>query len=160
MRPQGELKRDASLIGDDFSARLKNSYLISTQSQHAVTLMKPFLMPAITTANVTVAVKEIEKSIEFYKSIGLTLKQRWEDYYAQVASPGVVIGLHPGRGEKDNQGAVSIGFGVDKLDEIRETLTALKVPFRTTEDKSGNFISFSDPDGTPLYFMQSKVGDW
>ena len=49
----------------------------------------------ITESNVTINVKDMEKSISFYLSLGLTVKNRWGNHYAQLAVPGVVIGLHP-----------------------------------------------------------------
>ncbi len=46
-------------------------------------------------ANVTIMVKDMDSSVSFYQSIGLTLKQRWSNYYAQLTAPGITIGLHP-----------------------------------------------------------------
>ena len=46
-------------------------------------------------SNVTINVKDLDKSISFYESIGLTTKNRWGNFYAQLAAPGIVIGLHP-----------------------------------------------------------------
>src|SRR5438034_8167380 len=57
------------------------------------------------------------KSIDFYKDIGLQLKQRWDNHYAQVEAPGVVIGLHPAKEETNTSTAISIGFGVDSRSE-------------------------------------------
>ena len=60
-------------------------------------------MYTIKTANVTIMVKDMDKSIDFYtKGLGLELKQRWNNHYAQVSSPGVVIGLHPAK-ESNNE---------------------------------------------------------
>jgi catechol-2,3-dioxygenase len=39
-------------------------------------------------ANITVNVKEMETAISFYQSIGLTVKNRWGNYYAQLTAPG------------------------------------------------------------------------
>ncbi len=117
-------------------------------------------MYKITTSNVTVMVKDMDKAIDFYKAIGLSLKQRWENHYAQVEAPGVVIGLHPAKETRNNGAGVSIGFGVDELAPVKAKLDELKIKYDSSGDKAGNFLSFKDPDGTPLYFMQSKVGDW
>ena len=46
-------------------------------------------------SNITINVKDIDKSISFYQSIGLKIKNRWGNHYAQLSAPGVVIGLHP-----------------------------------------------------------------
>jgi len=117
-------------------------------------------MYTITTSNVTVMVKDMDKAVEFYKAIGLELKQRWNNHYAQVAAPGVVIGLHPAAETGNNSANISIGFGVEKLDDVKEKLNELHVKFDVSGDKAGNIVNFSDPDGTPLYFMESKIGSW
>ena len=118
-------------------------------------------MYKIDTANVTIMVKDIQRSIDFYvDGLGLTLKQRWDDHYALVSAPGVVIGLHPSKGQVTSAQGISIGFGIATLADAEKRLKELQVSYDTTEDKAGNFASFTDPDGTPLYFMQSKVGDW
>ena len=75
-------------------------------------------------ANVTLNVKNLDKSISFYESIGLTVKNRWANYYAQLAAPGIVIGLHPTSDAnlKDNSGNVSIGFTLDDFEEAKSSL--------------------------------------
>jgi len=117
-------------------------------------------MYTITTSNVTVMVTDMDRAIDFYKAIGLQLKQRWNNHYAQVSAPGVVIGLHPAEKAGNADSSVSIGFGVENLDEVKNKLKELNVKFDVSGDKAGNFVSFHDPDGTPLYFMQSKIGEW
>ena len=74
-------------------------------------------------ANVTLNVKNLDKSISFYESIGLTVKNRWANYYAQLAAPGIVIGLHPTSDAnlKDNSGNVSIGFTPDDFEEAKSS---------------------------------------
>ena len=48
-------------------------------------------------ANITINVKDMYKSIAFYESIGLVVKARWDNYYAQLVAPGIVIGIHPAK---------------------------------------------------------------
>ena len=117
-------------------------------------------MYTITTSNVTVMVTNMDRAIEFYKAIGLELKQRWNNHYAQVSAPGVVIGLHPSEKSGNATTNVSIGFGVENLDEVKKRLMELDVTFDVSADKAGDILGFHDPDGTPLYFMQSKIGSW
>ena len=118
-------------------------------------------MYSIHTSNVTVMVKDMDKAVNFYvEGLGLSLKQRWENHYAQVAAPGVVIGLHPSDKNTERPDGVSIGFGVDRLADAEKRLQELEIAYERSEDKAGIFASFRDPDGTPLYFMQSKVGNW
>ena len=44
-------------------------------------------------ANVTINVKDMDTSVSFYQSLGLDVKNRWGNFYAQLAAPGIVIGL-------------------------------------------------------------------
>jgi catechol 2,3-dioxygenase-like lactoylglutathione lyase family enzyme len=46
-------------------------------------------------SNITINVKDLDNSISFYLSIGMTIKKRWGNYYAQLTAPGIIIGLHP-----------------------------------------------------------------
>jgi catechol 2,3-dioxygenase-like lactoylglutathione lyase family enzyme len=47
----------------------------------------------ITEANITINVRDLDKSVSFYQSIGLHLKSKWNNDYAQLTAPGVIIGL-------------------------------------------------------------------
>ena|ERR1051326_9166589 len=115
-------------------------------------------MYSIKTANVTIMVQDMDKAIEFYQNIGLQLKQRWNNHYAQVAAPGVVIGIHPAK-ERNviTTNAFSIGFGIDSLEDVKNRLSELGVDYETAEDKAGKYAHFRDPDGTLLYFMESTI---
>jgi predicted lactoylglutathione lyase len=76
----------------------------------------------INESNMTIMVKNLGESIKFYKSIGLTLKNRWKNDYAMVESTGITIGLHPTNKKKLDSGSVSIGFMVDSLTEAMSML--------------------------------------
>lgn len=112
----------------------------------------------IAAANLTVNVKDMDKSISFYQSIGLKLEKRWGNHYAQLTSPGLVIGLHPtSEGNlKGNSGNVSIGFTTDDFDATKAELQELSIPITERQEEGGKFIHFNDPDGTALYFIQPK----
>ncbi|MEP6847207.1 MAG: VOC family protein [Panacibacter sp.] len=73
----------------------------------------------ITDTNITIMIKNMDRSISFYQSIGFTVKNRWADHYAQLTAPGVVIGLHPGNDEHLTGGSenVSIGFTASNFEE-------------------------------------------
>ena len=109
-------------------------------------------------SNVTINVKDMDRSISFYQSIGLTVKNRWGNFYAQLAAPGITIGLHPSAGDnlKNGSGNVSIGFTTDSLDETRSALQQLSIPLTDRSEEGGQFLHFSDPDGTALYFIKPK----
>ena len=109
-------------------------------------------------SNITINVQDMDKSISFYESIGLTLKNRWDDNYAQLTAPGIVIGLHPTshRNLKDNSGNVSIGFTTDKFEEAKSDLQKLSIKTTYRQEEGGQFLHFNDPDGTAVYFIKPK----
>ena len=109
-------------------------------------------------ANVTINVKDMDRSISFYESIGLTIKSRWGNYYAQLQGPGIIIGLHPTNksNQMDNSGNVSIGFSVDDIEAAKDVLGKLAIATTEREEEGGRFLHFNDPDGTALYFIKPK----
>jgi len=114
----------------------------------------------IVAGNITIMVKGMDSSISFYQSIGLTLQQRWANYYAQLTAPGIIIGLHPSNantkaGTNDN---VSIGFTTENFEETESELASLKIKATSRQEEGGNFLHFNDPDGTALYFIKPKWG--
>jgi catechol 2,3-dioxygenase-like lactoylglutathione lyase family enzyme len=114
-------------------------------------------MIPITGTNVTIMVNDIDKAIQFYESIGLIVKQRWENHYAMMTAAGITIGLHPTEDLATNSGTVSIGFMVAAIDGIKAVLTKNNIPYTDSDDgKSGIYVHFKDPYGTALYFVKPK----
>lgn len=114
-------------------------------------------MIKINDTNVTVMVTDMNKAVQFYESIGMVLKQRWDDHYAMVTAPGVTIGLHPHEGEETNSGTVSIGFMVDSVEEAKTMLDINNIAHDEMIDgKSGTYLYFKDPFGTVIYFVKAK----
>ena len=109
-------------------------------------------------SNITINVKDLEKSISFYESIGLTVKNRWGNYYAQLKAPDIIIGLHPTSHNnlKENSGNTSIGFTIDDFEEAKSVLQKLSIKATNRIEEGGEFIHFTDPDGTALYFIRPK----
>ena len=109
-------------------------------------------------SNITINVRNLEISISFYKSIGLTVKNRWGNYYAQLEDHGLLIGLHPTSDVNlvGNSGNVSIGFTTDNFDETKSFLENLAIVFMERSEEGGQFLHFKDPDGTALYFIKPK----
>jgi catechol 2,3-dioxygenase-like lactoylglutathione lyase family enzyme len=111
-------------------------------------------------ANVTVMVSDMKGAIHFYVDVlGLELKANYGGHYAEVASPGVMIGLHPMTKESSqlgNSGGISVGFGVESLVAGMADLKAKGVTFsRVVEDGPTKLALFTDPDGNPLYLSES-----
>ncbi|MBI9036425.1 MAG: VOC family protein [Bacteroidales bacterium] len=112
----------------------------------------------INKSNITIHVKDMNESIAFYESIGLTLENRWANHYAQMVAPGITIGLHPGS-EHDAEagsGNVSIGFTTDDFEEAKLLLNRLSIKTTIRQEEGGTFIHFNDPNGTALYLIQTK----
>jgi len=118
--------------------------------------MQKACMIKITESNVTIMVRDMDKSIHFYEQIGLTLKQRWDNHYAMITTEGVTIGLHPTEGTDIDSGSVSIGFMIDKISEAKALLEKHKINYQDDDGKSGHYLHFKDPDNTILYFVEPK----
>lgn len=112
----------------------------------------------INETNVTIMVADMDKAINFYLSLGLVLKQRWENHYAMLTTEGLTIGLHPDdTNDKSNPDShISIGFMIDDINDAKELLTKNKIEFKFEDGKSGAYCNFADYDGTLLYFTQPK----
>jgi len=110
--------------------------------------------------NVTVMVSDINLAVRFYvESMGLKLKSRHGDHFAQVEAPGTMIALHPAGESGPQRGAfegLSIGFGVDDIASEVARLKAAGVGFEGDVRSDGpvKLAFFRDPDGTPLYLSQ------
>ncbi len=113
-------------------------------------------MSAIKDSNINIMTKDMNKSIRFYESIGLKLKQRWGDHYAMISGPGVNLGIHPSDTKPEGSGSVSIGFMVDNFDDVKNLLEKNGIQFKTYDGKSGTYAHLKDPDGTILYFVKPK----
>jgi catechol 2,3-dioxygenase-like lactoylglutathione lyase family enzyme len=112
----------------------------------------------VKTAFATIVVADMERSLRFYTSaLGLKPGTR-HDNFAFVQAPGVTIGLHPKPEHAGNtpRGNLSIGFEVDDMASAAERLAAQGVVLTQFENEEAKFALFSDPDGAPLYLIQTK----
>ncbi len=117
----------------------------------------------ITGGQATVYVSDMDRAVEFYtKKLGLKLAFRAGNHFAMVdAGKGFIIGLHPAgpRSPKPGSiGQIQIGFGMDRPihDEVAR-LSAAGVRFQgpVVDDGEVMLAFFSDPDGTPMYLVES-----
>ncbi len=109
-------------------------------------------------SNVTIMVKDMDKSVSFYQSLGFAIKNRWGNHYAQLTASGITLGLHPANETYTGSGNISIGFTTDSFEETKSLLSSLAIYSVAREEEGGQFIHFHDPDGTLLYFIKPKWG--
>jgi catechol 2,3-dioxygenase-like lactoylglutathione lyase family enzyme len=108
-------------------------------------------------SNITIMVKNMDRSILFYQSLGFTLQNRWGNHYAQMSGAGIVLGIHPANDKTfDGSGNVSIGFSIDDFEEAQNLLKDLEIEATLSKDGGGTLLLFADPDGTMLYFVKSN----
>ena len=114
--------------------------------------------------NATVYVSNMDNAIRFYtEALGLKLTNRFGNNWATVqAGKTLVIGLHPWKPSyppPGTKGSVQIGLVVSQDEPITELAARLRKHgvhvSDIIESEAGNYISFTDPDGNPIY-----VGDW
>ena len=114
-------------------------------------------MISIKETNVTIMVNGMDKAISFYESIGLTLKQRWNNHYAMMTAQGITVGLHPTETSNTNSGTLSVGFMIDNIEEAKKLLSEKNIAHTAQDDgKSGIYLHFKDPFGTVLYFVEPR----
>src|SRR5207247_998558 len=112
--------------------------------------------------NVTLMVADMDRAVEFYsEKLGLELKVRYGNEWAEVMTPGITLGLHLARApisRSDPNIGISIGLEVDDIEAAVKQLTdkgiAFSSPIRETNDLRQ--ASFTDPDGTSLYLAEIK----
>jgi predicted enzyme related to lactoylglutathione lyase len=114
--------------------------------------------------NATVYVSNMDSAIRFYTEVlGLTLTHRFGDHWATVqAGKTLVIGLHPWSAKfpsPGTKGSVQIGLVLSQDVRIEECAARLRQRGVDVSDiiksAEGNYVSFTDPDGNPIY-----IGDW
>jgi catechol 2,3-dioxygenase-like lactoylglutathione lyase family enzyme len=120
----------------------------------------------ITGGSPTLYVKDMDQAVTFYtQTLGLKLRQRWENHFAEVdAGGGLIIGLHPALPKSlpsGDPGGIDLGFGIDQpLEKEMEALRARGVKFSSpiqSDPKSPvRLVHFNDPDGNPLYLIEYK----
>ena len=112
--------------------------------------------------NLTLMVADMDRAVEFYtQKLGLELKVRYGNEWAEVAEPGLMLGLHLARGpiaRSDPNIGISIGLEVDDMEAAVGELKGKGVPFPSSIRETNDLrqASFADPDGTSLYLAEIK----
>lgn len=105
--------------------------------------------------NVTLMVANLDRAILFYTEIlGLKLKSRFGNHWAEIAGPGITIGLHPTREPGASGDNMQIGIRVPDIQNARSILIEKGIVFKTTEDQV-RLSHFKDPDDNILYLVQT-----
>lgn len=116
----------------------------------------------ITDSWVMAGVKNVKKSIEFYKKLGLKPAMA-SDFYAEFNLPGgTVLGLHTVEGQKGkakkklSDGGWGIMIRVKNLKKMTDKMKEVKIKFSRIKNAPGgaDFSSINDPDGNRLIFVQ------
>jgi predicted enzyme related to lactoylglutathione lyase len=112
----------------------------------------------------TIMVADMDRAVSFYTdALGLSLRFRAGNDWAEVNSPGVRLGLHPARSGSPPAAnpSVSLGFEVTDIDAAMADLKSRNVAFAGPIIDGGQerIAHFSDPDGTALYLFQ-QVGHY
>lgn len=107
---------------------------------------------------ITLMVADLDEAIDFYTTtLGLQLKARYGKEFAVIEAPGLTIGLHPHAKERPAP-PMSIGLGVDSLQEAMQRLAARGVKFigAIKEDPPVRIAHFAGPGGIPLYLCEQS----
>jgi catechol 2,3-dioxygenase-like lactoylglutathione lyase family enzyme len=114
-------------------------------------------MSQIKYSNVTVMVSDMDQAIRFYTEVvGLPAGKRYDNHWAEIQAPGMLIGLHPNTGNVVSGNNLSIGLAVDHFDEAVRNLEQKGVTCQIKNDGWSKLAYFADPDGNVLYFSEIK----
>ena len=115
----------------------------------------------ITSGLATIYVKDMDRAVDFYtRVLGLQLRMRAGNHWAEVETKGLVIGLHPATPDSPapgKHGSIQIGLQVEgSLDEVVRNLEGKGVAFTgpIIDDTAVRLAYFGDPDGTNLYLCE------
>ena len=112
----------------------------------------------LTSANITINVRDLDTSIAFYTSLGFVVDQRWGNHFAQLSGAGISIGLHPTAPARltGNSGNLAIGLTVKDFGAMHSELKAHGIAVTERSEEGGRFLHFNDPDGTSLYVIEPR----
>jgi predicted enzyme related to lactoylglutathione lyase len=107
-------------------------------------------------------VSDMDRSIAFYRdALGLALRMRHEDNWAEFEAGPIRIGLH-GAGDGPAVHGGTAVFAVEDLDLARASLQERGIAF---EDHLGEvpgyarYASFADPDGNSMQLIEYVTGE-
>ena len=103
-------------------------------------------------------VRDLDAAVAFYRDVvGLALRRRDGDEWAEFDAPPLMLALHAGTGEAPSSGTVV--FRVDDLERARWTLEGRGAVFDGyvgEVEGFARFATFRDPDGNPIQIIEYR----
>jgi predicted enzyme related to lactoylglutathione lyase len=107
-------------------------------------------------------VRDLERSVAFYRdALGLSLRSRHEDTWAEFDAGGIRIGLHGARDHDVSRGGTAV-FRVEDLDLAKASLEERGVVFDGHVGEvpgTARYASFADPDGNAMQLIEYAAGE-
>jgi len=102
-------------------------------------------------------ISNMDKAIEFYHDLlGLELVNRYENHYAEIQAPDLLIGLHPTSNKIKFGNNISIGLGVTDFDSTIKELESKGLRFKLEVDGWIRLAYFVDPDKNQLFLAERE----
>ena len=109
-------------------------------------------------ATVYDCVQDLDRALQFYTDVlGLPLKHRFGDRWAEVEAGSVTIGLHPvEEGEQvQGEGGGTASFTVENIETLAAQLREKGASVGEIRNPPrGKFMMVTDPDGNQLHFIE------
>lgn len=114
-------------------------------------------MKNLKTCRINVMISDMDKAIEFYcDKLGLKLLNRYENHYAEIQAPDLLIGLHPASDKIIYGNNMSIGFGVIEFESTIKDLELKGIKFNIEQDGWIRLAYFKDVDNNQLFLAERK----
>ena len=114
-------------------------------------------MDTLKNCRINAMVSNMDAAVDFYMGkLGLELVNRYDDHYAEIQAPGLMIGLHPTTEKITTGNNLSIGFGVVDFDLTVENLKTKGIEFSINQDDWIRLAHFTDPDNNQLFLAENK----
>ncbi len=107
---------------------------------------------------VFVWVSDIDRSVPWYRSLGVEAGHRHGTWQAMMTEGGTRFGLHQGERER-REPTAAIAFGVSDLDAEMKRLAALGIDptdAEVTDSGAARFITYRDPDGNEVQLLERR----
>jgi len=113
--------------------------------------------PSLTATMIYYYVTNMDKAVKFYTEVlGLPLKVRFENNWAEADAGPITIGLHPTEdGSKPKKGGGTISLNVRDIDGfVNEIKSKGAKVGKIQSPERGRFVMISDPDGNEIHVVE------